>query len=91
MVWRRSEHFRYYNCLDKFVAKYELKLVAGNFFISDFQPCVEDGRDKLDDPEPQHITKAEEKAHLPVFRNWTEKLGWTRFESRHFLVLSHLV
>lgn len=63
----RSERNRYYKDLEKFVNKYDLTLVAGNFFQGEHAPCVEDGRDRLDHPEPQYVQKAEEKAQLPAF------------------------
>lgn len=47
------------------VYKYNLKLVAGNFFCSEFQPCVEEGLDNLDDNPPQYVSKSQESANLP--------------------------
>lgn len=49
------------------VNKYDLGLVAGNFFISEFQPCVLDFVEKLDDPSPQYVIKASEEADLPTY------------------------
>lgn len=48
------------------ILKYDLTAVAGNFFHSVFQPCVEEGLDKLDEPSPQYVTKSEERANLPA-------------------------
>lgn len=60
-----SELRRYYNCLDKLVVKYDLKLVAGNFMRSEFQPCIEPVIDGIDEPEPQHVVTSVNRANLP--------------------------
>lgn len=59
-----SLHHRFNRCLDKLVSKYELKLIAGNFFVSEFKPCIESVLDGLDIPYPQYVDKAIEAAKL---------------------------
>lgn len=52
---RGSSH-RFNQCLEKIVAKYELTLVAGNFYRAEYQPCVDVVLNALDDP--QYVEKA---------------------------------
>lgn len=61
----RSVNNRFFKCLDKLANKYQLKLIAGNFFVSEFQPCVEAAYATLDSPPPQYLSKAAEAANLP--------------------------
>lgn len=62
----RDEHYRYYHCLDKLVNKYDLELVAGNFFLSEYKKCENDYISKL--ITPQYVQKAIVKANLPSRR-----------------------
>lgn len=45
--------------------KYDLELVAGNFMLSEFQPCIEPVLDGLDEPEPQYVATSTNRANLP--------------------------
>lgn len=40
-------------------------MIAGNFFITKFNPCLEPILDSLDVPEPQYVLMAGEAADLP--------------------------
>lgn len=64
----RSEAHRYYNSLEKIVNKYQLKLLAGNFFVAEFQSCIIDAVKKLDPP-PQYVLKGISAANLPPYIN----------------------
>lgn len=77
----RSEKYRYYRC-PNIIVKYDLKLVAGNFFYSSFQPCVEEGLDKLDKPSPQYVIKGEESANLPADPHATSARKFDVFRSK---------
>lgn len=57
---------RFYKCLDKIVAKYRLKLVAGNFFVTEFQPCLIEYNETLDEA-PAYVADAIEQANWPVY------------------------
>lgn len=59
-----SEKHRYYQS-PAFITKYDVNLIAANFFYSEFKPCVEKVLDTLDQPSPQYIVKSEERAKLP--------------------------
>lgn len=48
------------------VNKYELKLIAGNLFISEYKPCLEPILAGLDHPYPQYLTRAIINADLPA-------------------------
>lgn len=61
----RSEKYRYFRCWDRLVYKYDLKLVAGNFFLTQYNVCIERIRAGLDVPKPQYIVEAINKADLP--------------------------
>lgn len=59
-----SEKHRYYQG-PVLILKYNVQLVAANFFYTEFKSCVEDGLFKLDDPSPQYVAKTVERANLP--------------------------
>lgn len=59
-----SEH-RAYRCLDKIVVKYDLNLVAGNFFYTEYDKCIDAAVAKLD-PSPPYIEAAYDKVDLPA-------------------------
>lgn len=46
--------------------KYNLRLVAANFFVTTFKPCVEAASNALDPIEPQYVVDAVNRAHLPI-------------------------
>lgn len=61
-----SQANRYNKCLDKLVVKYDLKLVAGNFFTTEFQPCLVDYVATLD-PKPDYVVRQNQKVNYPPY------------------------
>jgi hypothetical protein len=42
--------YRFFHCIDAFALKYELTLLAGNFFYSQFAPCIQAYNDAISAP-----------------------------------------
>lgn len=40
-------------------------MAAGNFYVSEFKPCVEIGLNRLDSPSPQYVDIGVEVGKLP--------------------------
>lgn len=61
-----SEKYRYYTDVSKFALKYDLgDAIAGNFFEAQWDNCVDDVLDDLDEDSPEYIDNAEDRCDLP--------------------------
>lgn len=69
-----SENHRYYNDVNKLVHKYNLKLLAGNFFLSEFKSCVVEVSAKLDSPLPQYVMNAVQNTNLAHYMNQWQRM-----------------
>lgn len=63
----RTFNRRWFNCVDDLVRKYELTLVAGNFFYTQYDPCLEPYRNVIinSGPYPPYLKEAANEAILP--------------------------